>query len=472
MSTTIQEREKHSVQRVFPATVWKAFLSPNNFLAFLPILLITAFIFYAESWGFSAPLNDPANYQCYVLSFWFGSNAAHALPPPHCQFMAHITLPPYKMFPLEYPPLTMTFFSLGLLAPIAYYQAAFAVLMAVAALVLYWLLLNYGPRGAHLAFAGYLLLGAGATAFARFDLVPAGLTILSVMAADRKKWTLSYVALAFAVLTKFYPILVWPVVFLAEQRAGSCLYLPEKSLKLRTLLHEFWRTVHGLLSWRWKNSILFFAILVVVTGIFALVNFEGTIMSPLKWFTLRPIQVETTSSSLLWLASLFGLPLHFTVTYESLNTISSINTIISGFVSVAFVIGYLTLLLLTWRGKLDVVQGAVAVFLVCLSTGKVFSPQYIIWLMPLLAYNSGLRRFWLMSFGLIAFFTTIVFPILYLQIPVAYEPPLPQGFLPMITLRNALLVFVTLAFLCDWFQIRQRAPLHQIELRKMLYNGN
>ena len=104
----------------------------------------------------------------------------------------------------EYPPLTVVIFSLALIAPIFYYQLMFALLMALIAVLIYWLLLRYAPRGAGLAFAIFILIGAWATAEGRFDLVPAALTLVCLIAAERKHWTLAYVALAFGFLLKIY----------------------------------------------------------------------------------------------------------------------------------------------------------------------------------------------------------------------------------------------------------------------------
>src|SRR5260370_8646975 len=123
------------------------------------------------------------------------------------------------MLPIEYPPLSLLPFSLGLLVPLAYYQFAFALLMALVAVLIYWLLLRHGPRGAALIFALYLFIGALATAQVRFDLLPAALTLLCLIPAERKRWTWAYVALAFGVLIKLYPLLLLPPLFIAEQHA-------------------------------------------------------------------------------------------------------------------------------------------------------------------------------------------------------------------------------------------------------------
>src|SRR5205085_3538032 len=96
----------------------------------------------------------------------------------------------------------------------------------------------------------------------RFDLIPAALTLLCLLAAERKHWTSAYVALAFAVLLKIYPLLLFPALFIAEQRNTQRLYLPRQAMTLQTLPGELWRTVQGIGKWQWKNSLIFFALLI------------------------------------------------------------------------------------------------------------------------------------------------------------------------------------------------------------------
>jgi len=97
-------------------------------------------------------------------------------PLAHCDFLpaAMFTLPPFHALPLEYPPLSLAIFSLALFAPLHYYTLAFAILMALIIISIYWLLLRHGPRGAALAFAIYMVIGAWGIALGRFDLAAQG----------------------------------------------------------------------------------------------------------------------------------------------------------------------------------------------------------------------------------------------------------------------------------------------------------
>ncbi len=266
------------------ATVWRAVLTPGSLLAYLPIVIVAILLFYGASWQIFWSSTDAARYQCYALTFWSGSHATAELPASQCLFLhtPATGLPPFRLLPLEYPSLTLVLFSLALFAPLAYYQVLFACWMALAAALLYWLLLRYGPRGSAFTFAIYALLGAWATAEGRFDLVPAALTLLCIIAVDRRRWTCAYIALAFGVLLKIYPLLLFPALFIAEQRDLQTLPTPASVLTLRALPGALWQSGRSVRAWRWKNSLIFLGLLLGITGVFALFSFYGAVQSQLS----------------------------------------------------------------------------------------------------------------------------------------------------------------------------------------------
>ena len=116
---------------------------------------------------------------------------------------------PLHVLPPEYPILTLAPFTLGLIAPVQWYQVVFALWMALFAGVIYVVLRRYRSTGAAIAFAFYLVVGCWATAEGRFDLIPAGLTLGAVILGVRSKWTWAFVLLALATLFKFYPACWW-----------------------------------------------------------------------------------------------------------------------------------------------------------------------------------------------------------------------------------------------------------------------
>jgi hypothetical protein len=342
------------------------------------------------------------------------------------------------------------------LAPLAYYQVAFAVLMVFVAAFIYWLLMRYGPRGSWLAFAFFMLIGAYATAEGRFDLVPAALTLLCVIAAGRKHWTYAYIALAFGFLLKIYPVLLLPALFIAEQRDAQRLYMPSQRITPSSSPGEIWKTLIGMRNWRWKNTLIFLGVIVAVTGAFALLDFRGAVLSQFSYFADRPVQVESTGSTLLFLATRFGYPVQIVYTFGSINMLSALGGPVALFFEVLFVLGYLYTISLQWRGKLDMLQAFSVILLVFIVTGKVFSPQYLIWLIPLLVYGGAYNRFWLITWSLVSLLTTLVYPFLYTLTPNGLVAPYIPGFIESVAARNALLILLTLSLMFGWFHARQK----------------
>jgi len=442
-------------------TLRNALLAHQGIIAYLPIIAINILMFYFASWQFFWLNTDPARYQCYALTYWMGSTGAQLLPVAQCSFLPISTIaqPPLHMLPLEYPPFALVIFSLPLLAPLLYYQLVFAVLMALVSTLIYWLLLNFGPRGSALAFVFYLFIGVLSLAQERFDLVPAAFTLLCLIAAERKHWTYAYIALAFGFLIKIYPILFLPALFIAEQQDRHSIYIPEKFSSLKTLPTELWRTLLSIRHWRWKNTLLFFSILVGITGFFAIFNINGAILSQVSYFAHRPLQVESAASTLLWLGTLIGFPVRIVFSYGSINMTGVLGGPVSNLSEILFIGGYIYAVYLQWRGKLDIVQACIALLLVFIAAGKVFSPQYLIWVIPLLAYSGAYDRLWLIIWGTISLLTTIIYPYFYTRIIDAVKIPYIPGFIQIVTFRNLLFVLLTLAYLFNWFHIRTRKAL-------------
>jgi len=93
----------------------------------------------------------------------------------------------------------------------------------------------------------------------------------------------------------------------------------------------------------------------------------------------------------------------------------------------------------SWLGRLDFGRGLLAVICVTLLTSKVFSPQYLIWALPLVVEVEGIDLIWLV----ICAATTLIYPVLYVNEHIFGTPgPLPYSatFLGTIAVRNAALI--------------------------------
>lgn len=449
------QEKRLSQADVVLARLQDALLARGGIRAYIPIIIVTICMFCGTFW--LMPATDPARYQCYALTFWFGSGALHLLPQAQCAFLGMVTgQAPFHMLPIEYPPLALVPFSLALLVPLSYYQFAFALLISFVAVLTYWLLLRYGPRGAALIFAVYLFIGTIAVAQIRYDLLPAMLTLLCLIAAERKQWTAAYIALAFGVLLKLYPLLLLPALFIAEQQESGCFYIPPSGLSLSMLPQHLWKTLRGILHWRWKNCVLFLGILFVITGLFSLVDFQGAIVSQLQYFVQRPMQVEALGSTLLWIANRLGVSWSIVYTFGSLNILNNLAGVVMRGESLLFGSGCLYVIWLQWCRRIDLTQASIALLLLFIATGKVFSPQYLIWLIPLLAYTGVCNAFWLFFWGAISLLTTFIYIFLYSRLADPQNIMSLHGFFETVGVRNLFFALLTLAYLFNWFRARLR----------------
>jgi hypothetical protein len=218
------------------------------------------------------------------------------------------------------------------------------------------------------------------------------------------------------------------------------------------------------LSWSWRNCLLCVGLILVVMGGFALINFQDAILSPLTYFLNRPPQIESLAGSLIWLGGHFGTPYSLGFTFGSLNIDSSLARLISPVDTLLTVMGLLAVCWLQWRRRIDFAQALVGLVCVLIVTGKVFSPQYLIWLIPLLAYISArgqTNRLWMLSWAAISLLTTFIYIFYYSRLPdpqtaVQIIQTLP-GFFELVALRNLLLAVTVLAYICGWWGVRTGA---------------
>src|SRR5258708_14203110 len=177
------------------------------------IVAMGALLFWGGSTQFWNRSNDETRYQFYAIAFWQGEAGLYALgldtnPKSQCAFLDYSSstklIQKMHALPPEYPLLTLAPFSLALIAPTQWYQVAFALWMAIVAAIIYILLRRYSSMSAAIVFAIYLALGSCATRLARFDLIPAGLTLGAVILAGRTRWKWAFALLALATLLKFY----------------------------------------------------------------------------------------------------------------------------------------------------------------------------------------------------------------------------------------------------------------------------
>jgi hypothetical protein len=153
----------------------------------------------------------------------------------------------------------------------------------------------------------------------------------------------------------------------------------------------------------------------VVTLVSLAFNVANTIL-PINYFLNRPIQVESLPATLLWLGNFAGYTVQWAFTFQSLNFLSPLAHRVSLLSNLLLVAGLLYTFWLQWRGKIDLPMACLMTLLIVLATGKVFSPQYLIWVAPMVAYVGQGNWKWLVSWIGISILTLIIFPNLYVSI--------------------------------------------------------
>lgn len=378
------------------------------------------------------PNGDVAEYHIYALSFWTG-------------------YPLFTSLPIEYPPLAILPFSLTLLPPLADYQSVFAWWAAVAVIVGYLGFLRFSDRKRAIAYFVYLLLGAAGTLVARFDIFPALVTLGALWATQRRHFATAYLLLALGVLLKLYPIFLAPLLVIAQWQtlmatAGSA---PESARPGRWPLG--W--LRSPATWRVAEGVAVFAGAVGLGFAVAIMLNPSGALAEFTYAGARPLQVESTPATILWLGSLFGLPAHPEFSFVSLNYVGPLDVALKPLSTVALALGCLWGYWRFARGRLSLAQAFLAVLAVVVVANKIFSPQYLIWLAPFVAEVYGFDLLWLSVSAL----TTLIFPYLYgLRNPiltVTYD----WAFMPTVALRNILLLSFTLRAILSAAAPRQHA---------------
>jgi hypothetical protein len=349
---------------------------------------------------------DVNGYHRYALAFWSGAQRLRALP-------------------AEYPPLALAPFTLTLVPPLPDFVSVFGLWMLLL-LAAGWAAIRAfeSSRAAQVTIV-YLVLGGFGTVLARFDLFPAACVVVAYWAVRSGRFRLAYLLLALGTLLKLYPLLLLPVVVIEQWRresgGGPRLPLPRPVL---------------------RGLGLFCAVVVVGLGVAAAMDPRGW-LGFLVWNARRPLQVESVPASLLWLSGLAGLPTAPDRSFNSYNLVGLLGGGLSVLADLSLICGCVWVCWRQVQGRIAFARALTLATLVILCTNRVFSPQYLIWALPLIAITEGeYDLVWLVVCAL----TTLIFPFTYdwtdlhgHPVPHAY----PAYFPALIAVRNGLLLVAT-----------------------------
>ncbi len=286
---------------------------------------------------------------------------------------------PYRDFKVEYPPGALPVFAVPALGDVgsetfrvrfealmAFFGEAIIVCVAIALVSLgagrTWLV------GA-LGFVALAPLALGPVVVSRFDLWPAALTVAALAALITGRLRLGHVALGAAVAAKLYPVVLVPIA-----------------------VAYVWRR-------KGRREALICAAALAATAALAFVPFlvlaPGGLWHSLWDQALRPLQIESLGAGFLLVAhQVFGTGITMESSHGSQNLVGSAPDVLAAAQSVLQVAALVTVWVLFARGparrdRLILASGAALVAFIAL--GKVLSPQFLIWLIPVVPLVRGRR---------------------------------------------------------------------------------
>jgi hypothetical protein len=353
---------------------------------------------------------------------------------------------PYRDFAFEYPPLALV----PILGPLPFagspvteegYRVAFQLFMAgVGMVTMIFVLrtvaaLRLGRReviaAALLVASSPLLLGP--LMQARYDLWPALFTAATMWCFVTGRYRVGAIALGLAVLAKVYPIVLAPILVA---------YLWRK-FDLRTAIQ------FGL--------IVTTTVFVGVAPFYALAP-DGIVGSMTRAFT-RPLQVEAIGASVMYAFNLVthAPPIYLIHTFDSYNLWGDLPEQVATVQTVVLAIVLLVTVILFVRGSMTLERlmvATAAAITAYVALGKVFSPQYLIWLIaPIVIVPSRRWPVHVIGIAVAILLTGWYYPRWYVDYYVTREPL----WVAVVLGRNLVLIALTLYLVARLHEPREDA---------------
>lgn len=363
------------------------------------------------------------------LRTWLGQGLGDLPVYEHTYRLMDLGLVPYRDFRLEYPPLAAAVFWLAGWLP-GSYGLAFSGLMLVgllAAMAGTWRTACAlgATRGVTATAVGLVAVAPalmGTLTQTRYDVLIAALVAWLAYAAATGRWTLAWTLMGVAVVAKLVPLLAGPCLLAIQLRQHP----PARAL--RTMLPGAAVVVAVLAPLAWLAP----------SGLWQVVAYHAE----------RPLQIESLGAALLLTARLVvDVPVYHVTSFGSDNLEGGPAALVasaSGVVSLAVLVAVLVTVVRIGRlpqpqrGYLAV--SAIAATLAgTTATGKVLSPQYLLWLVPLVVLAAP--RWVAAAAAMVAALalSQAVFPSAYK----ALTEDFATGAVMLLLARDALLVVIT-----------------------------
>jgi hypothetical protein len=368
------------------AKSWSASSDPLRLLAGAAGLFLVALTLLHWGWYQHALILDTIEYHRYGAAMMHG-------------------LVPYRDFSVEYPPGALPAFVLPALGrpSVSLYNREFQILIALcgvgALAAMWWALHSLGATlertAAALCFFALAPLVLGSVILYRYDLWPAALTVAGLAAVLARRERLGFAAIGLGVAAKAFPAVVLPPAFI-----------------------YVWRT-------RGRREALLclvaaVAVAVIVVAPFLALAPHGVWESVVRQ-TTRPLQIESLGSALLLAAHhTWGLALTMVSSRGSQNLVGSAPKTAGAISTALLLVSLLGIWLAAARGPATperLVRWSAASLAAFIAFDKVLSPQFLIWLLPVVPLVAGRRG--LVASGLLALallLTQVWFPIRYFDL--------------------------------------------------------
>lgn len=325
--------------------------------------------------------------------------------------------------PKEYPPISVLLFVLPRLvsgtSPFAFHLCF--TLSAAAATALLMLLMERAKASAGLLLA--LLLGAFGTLFFRYDVFVAALAVAGFSVGMQRKWLSAQLLLALAAALKLYPLLLMPLLLILQQRA-------ERKLPWRAALTGGGALLLSLFGTWWLAS--------------------EQVVRMLGYHRDRPVEFESLPACALWLSGEVTAKFSF----GSWNLLSPSGPGVAAAFALLTLPLVLAIYVLLWRERLTPAVASTAVLLALLLTSKVFSSQYMIWILPFavlahaeLSAPAQLRALHALAWLLAAWLTAGIFPLGLAGSHEMLSGIVPGWLMGIVLARNAMLLVAGLVML-------------------------
>jgi uncharacterized membrane protein len=351
---------------------------------------------------------------------------------------------PYRDFALEYPPLALVPFVLPRLATFGQridfsgYVWLFLIQSAIFSTLIALVIAQLRSRLKALAIYALLVAVSAPLLPWRYDLFPALMTALALLCLLRARPAWAGIWLGLGVAAKLYPIVLLPI-FAAYYLAGK-----NWPALLRLVLGGAGAVAAALLP------------LVLIAA--------EPLLSFLRYHQLRGLQLESLPAGAIALAHVLGLtPARLEFNYGALHLVSPLAGTALRWLPMAFFVLFLIVLaccLARFREEQaaqahvsdeSLVAYCVAALLAFIVTNKVFSPQYIIWLLPFAPLLRPRQAGVLLA----------IYALTITLFPFEYDDLLSMRMLPvlLLNLRNLLAAALLLWLVIDSAPASRRAAL-------------